>query len=69
MRAELVYQADPALGVAKRDKLFTQQLHPHRLAVRLRQFARHQRRYPITAQHIAHRGSRSDPGDQFIVFG
>ena len=68
MRAKLVHKADAVLGVAKGDELFAEQLHAHRRAIGLGQFARHQRRHPITPQHLAHRGSRSDPGDQLVVF-
>ncbi len=69
MRAELVDETDPALAVAKPEELFAEQLHPHRLAVGLGQFAGHQRRDPVAAQHLAHRRSWPDAGDQFVVFG
>jgi hypothetical protein len=68
MRAELVDETDTALSVAKPEQLFAEQLHPHRFAVRLGQFAAQERRDPVASQHIAHRRSRPDAGDQFIVF-
>src|SRR4029077_2260276 len=68
MRAEFIDQPDPALAVAKSHELLAEQLHAHRRAVRLRHFARHQGRYPIPPHYVAHRGARSYPRYQLVLF-
>ena len=69
MRTEFIDEADPAGAVAKPDQLFSEKLHAHRRAIRRRQFARMQRRDPVSPQYVAHRGPWSDSGHQLVVFG
>ncbi len=66
MRAILADEADVALAVAKGDKVFAQQPHPHRRAVGLLQLTGEQRRNPIEPHRLAHRGTLSDPGQKLV---
>ena len=68
MRAELVDQADAALGVAEGDQLLAHQLDPHRRAVRLGQFRRQQERRPIAAQQFAHQRAGADAAELVVLF-
>ena len=68
VRAEFVDEADAAVAVAERDEVLAQQLHPDRRAVGLGDLARQAGRDPIPPHRIAHRGARSDAGDQFVFF-
>ena len=47
MRAELLDQADAALGVAERHQVLAEQADAHRRAVRFGDLARQQRRDPV----------------------
>ena len=66
--AEFLDQAQPALGVAKRQQLFGQQLNPHRRAVIVAQFPGQQGGDPVAAEHRAHRRAGRRPGQQVILF-
>ena len=68
VRAELVDEPNASLAVAKADELFAKQLHAHRRAIRLGQFARQKGRDPISPQHVAHRSARSYPRHQLVLF-
>src|SRR5216683_4105839 len=68
VRTELVDQTDPALAVAKTDQTFAQKLNANRPAIGFRKLARKQRWDPISPQHVTHRGPRSGPRHQFVVF-
>ena len=67
VRAELVEQADPPLGVTEGNESFAEGLYSDWLSVRLCQLAFQQDRHPVAPQHLAHRRSRSRPGDQLVV--
>src|SRR5439155_5709105 len=68
VRAEFVDKADTALAVAKADQTLAQQLNANRRAVGLRKLPRKKRRNPVAPQHVTHRGPRSRPRHQFVVF-
>jgi len=68
MRAELLDQADAALGVAERDQVLAEQAGARRRAVGFGDLAREQRGDPIPAHGVAHRGALSHPGDKFVLF-
>src|SRR5262245_38676646 len=68
MRAELVEQADAALGVAECDERLAQQLHAHRRAIRLGQLPAMPRRYPIAAEKIAHQGTGAGLRERVVFF-
>jgi hypothetical protein len=68
VRTVFVEQADAALGVAEGDEVFAEQTDANRRAIGLGDLARQQRRHPIAAHRIAHRGARSNPGDQLVFF-
>src|SRR5271165_513532 len=68
MRAKLLDEPDAALAVAKTDELLAEQLHAHRRAVGLGEFARQEGRNPIPPQHIAHRRARSYSRHQLVLF-
>ncbi len=58
MGAELVDQRIAPRGIAPSQQPFAEELHAHRRAVRLGQFAREQRRDPIAAEQLPPSGSR-----------
>ena len=67
VRAELVDQADLALGVAERQQLLAENLHAHLRAVRLGDLPRQQDRHPVAAS-VAHRGAGSCAHQRFRHF-
>ncbi len=68
MRAELVDQADAALGVAEGDQLFAHQLDLDRRTVRLGQLVGEQERRPIAAQQFAHQRAGADAAELLVLF-
>ena len=66
MRAELLDQADAALGVAERHEVLAEQADAGGRAVGLGDLAREQRGDPVHAHRIAHRRALADPGDEFV---
>ena len=66
MRAELLDQADAALGVAERQQVLAEQADARRRAVGFGDFAREESGDPVHAHRIAHRGALPHPGDEFV---
>ena len=64
MRTTMVEHADPALAIAERDQLLAQEHETDGWAVDA-EFGGERSGDPVFPQHLAHRGSRSDPGQQF----
>ena len=60
MRTVLVQQTDFAIAVTKADEIFAQKPHPHRWAIRQRNFLRQQRRNRVTPHQISHRCAGTD---------
>ena len=58
VRAAMLHDADPAVGVAEGDELLAEQQEPHRLAVGL-QFRRETGGNPVFAHQVAHRRARA----------
>ncbi len=56
--AELVDEAELALGIAEGDETLAEQLQAHRRAIGFRQFLAEKRRHPVATEEIAHRRSR-----------
>src|SRR5690606_35292490 len=69
MRAEFVYQPQPALAVAEGKQPFRQELYADRGAVGLRQFLRKQGGYPVAAEQLAHWRARAGLRQQCVLFG
>ena len=67
VRAIGVEDPDPSVAVAKRDQLLAQQTQLLGRTIGFGQLLFEQRGHPETAQHFAHRGARSDPGQRFIL--
>ena len=65
MRAALVEQPDPAMGVAEQNQVLAQELDPDRWTIRFRDLVRKCRRYPIAPHQLAHGRSRPDTGEVF----
>ena len=61
-----VEQPDPALAVAERDEILSQQPDARWRAIGLGDLARQQGRDPIPPHHLAHRCPRSGPGQQLV---
>jgi hypothetical protein len=66
VHAEFVQQADPAVGVAKRDKVLAKQPDMKRIAVG-RQLLGRADRHPVPAHHVAQGCSGSDSCDEFVL--
>ena len=67
VRTGFAEQPGLAVGVAERDQLFAEQLHPHRRAVRLCDLFGQQRRHPVAAHQPSHRRIALDPAQQFVL--
>ena len=65
MRAAMLHDADPAVGVAEGDELFAEQHEPHRLAVGL-EFGGETGGDPVFPHQIAHGRPRPNARQQFI---
>jgi len=65
--AEFVDQTIAALAVAKRDQPLRKELHPHWRVVVFRQFLRQQRRSPVAAEQLTHRGTGARLGNEFVL--
>ena len=66
MRAAMLHDADPAVGVAEGDELLAQEHEPHRLAVRL-EFRRKAGRNPVFPHQVAHRRAGADMGQKLVI--
>jgi hypothetical protein len=66
-RDAFVDQTIAAMAVAKRDQPLRKELHPHRRAVVFRQFLRQNRRSPVAAEQLTHRGTGTRLGDKFVL--
>jgi hypothetical protein len=66
MRAAMLHDADPAIGVAEGDELLAEQQQPHRLAVGL-QFRRKTGRNPVFPHQIAHGRARPNARQHLVV--
>ena len=66
VRAELVHQAIPALGVTEGDQPLRQQLDAHRRAVVLRKLLREEGGHPVLPEQGAHRRPRPGLGKQLV---
>ncbi len=67
MRAELVEQTEPAIGVPEGDELLGEELHSHRRTVRFRQLIRKQRGNPVAPEVVAEERSRSGTRQLFVL--
>jgi hypothetical protein len=67
MRAELVDQAQPVLGIAKCDEPLGKKLHADRRAIRLRKLGRKQRRQPVAPKELAHRRPRTGARQKLVL--
>ena len=67
MGTELAQKADPAMSVTEGHQSFTQALHSHRGAIRLRKLAGKQGRQPITTNDFAHGSPFTGASQGFIV--
>ena len=65
MRAAMLHDADPAVGVAEGDQLFAEQQEPHRLAVGL-EFGRETGGNPVLPHQITHGRTRPNARQHVI---
>lgn len=70
VRAELVDEADLAVGVAKCEEFLAENLHAHLRTIGFRDFPRQQNRHPIAAQKVSHLRARTGPhqGFRLVLF-
>jgi hypothetical protein len=68
MGAERADERGHAVRIPERHQIFAEQAHADRRAVAIGQFFGQQRRQPVAAEQLAHRGAGADPG-QALVFG
>jgi hypothetical protein len=68
MGAELVDEANLALGVAERDQALAEQLHAHRRAIGLGQFFRDEDRDPEAAHELPHGLAGAGARHEVVVF-
>jgi hypothetical protein len=68
VRAELIDQAHPALGIAESDQVLAQNAQPDRRAIGRRNLACQQRRQPIAAEIIAGGRASCRPNQQLVFF-
>ena len=67
MRAEFLEQSDLSVGGPEGDEILTQELDADRRAIRRGQLPGQQRRHPIAAHGLAHRGPGADPGQTLVI--
>src|SRR5579871_1870076 len=68
MRAVVLNESHGASRVAKRDKVLAEHAHAQGIAVRVWQLGAEGERLPEAAQQVAHRGARSNAGQQLVLF-
>src|SRR4051812_12565577 len=68
MRTEFVDQPIVAFAVTERHQPLREQLHAYRRTVVFRQLLGQKSGGPVPTKQLAHRGSRTRPGDQFVLF-
>ena len=66
MRADVINEADLAIGVAKGDEIFAEQSHAQRRAIGFGEVGGLQRGGPVLAEEMAHRSARSDARQEFV---
>jgi hypothetical protein len=61
-------ESDLAVRVAECDEVLAEEAYAERRAVRLRHFARQQRRCPVAAQQVAHHRAGADLREELVLF-
>src|SRR5579864_2454911 len=68
MRAVVLDESDPAVGVAEGDQVFAEEPNTHRRAVRLGEFLGYNRRQPVLPQQVTHDCTGPDTSEEFVFF-
>lgn len=68
MWAMIAEEANPPGRVAERDEILPEEADPEGRPIRRRQLRREKGRKPVLAHEVAHRGTRSDAGQQLVIF-